>query len=69
MLGVAILGLGRIGPAHSRVVARTPATELRAVAEADQTKLAEHMERLHGVDGHGDYRESLAPDDIQAVVI
>lgn len=69
MVGVAILGLGRIGPSHARVVAQTPGAELKALAEANEERLGQVVAQLPGVEGYGDYRQVLERDDVQAVVI
>ena len=69
MLGVAVLGLGRIRPTHARVVSRTDGVELKAVAEMDEAKLGPVVDDLPGVTGYGEYREALARDDVQVAVI
>ncbi len=69
MLGAAVLGLGRIGPSHARIVASTPGVELKAVAEMSEEKLGKLLSDLPGVAGYGDYRDVLKRDDIDVVVI
>ena len=69
MVGAAVLGLGRIGPTHARVVAASAGAELKAVAESDETKLGELLDGMPGVAGHGDYRDVLARDDVDVVVV
>ncbi len=69
MLGVAVLGLGRIGPTHARVVSQADGVELKAVAEMDEAKLGSVVDGLPGVTGYGEYRDALARDDVQVVVI
>ncbi len=70
MLGAAVLGLGRIGPSHVKVVANADGVELKAIADVDEAKLGKVLDGLpRGVVGYGDYRDVLARDDVQAVVI
>jgi predicted dehydrogenase len=69
MLGVAVLGLGRIGPTHARVVSQTDGVALKAVAEMDEAKLGSVVDGLSDVTGYGEYRDALARDDVQVVVI
>ena len=69
MLGAAVLGLGRIGPTHARVVAASAGAELRAVADSDEAKLGALLDDMPGVVGHGDYRVALARDDVDVAVI
>jgi phthalate 4,5-cis-dihydrodiol dehydrogenase len=69
MLGAAVLGLGRIGPTHAKVVAASTGAELKVVAEGDEVKLGSLLDDLPGVAGHGDYRDVLAGDDVDVVVI
>ncbi|MCC6629942.1 MAG: Gfo/Idh/MocA family oxidoreductase [Chloroflexi bacterium] len=69
MIGVAVLGLGRIGPAHARAVSQTHGATLIAIADVDDARrnatLAEHA----GAIGLKDYRDALARDDVDAVLI
>lgn len=69
MVKVAVLGLGRVGPAHLRTVLQNQRATLVAVAEADQAKLERASDDLRGVATYGDYRELLERADVQAVVI
>ena len=69
MLGAAVLGLGRIGPAHAGVLARTPGVRLKAVAETDESKLGGVLDGHPGVEGYGDYHDVLMRDDVEVVVI
>ena len=69
MLGAAVLGLGRIGPSHARNVAKAPGVELRAVAESEETKLGGVLADFPDIAGYADYRDALARDDVQVVVI
>lgn len=69
MLGAAVLGLGRIGPMHARVVAASAGAELRAVADGDEVKLGALLDDMPEVAGHGDHRDALARDDVDIAVI
>ncbi len=70
-LGVAVLGLGRIGPAHVRAVSQTAGARLVAIADVDETKRTATVAELRyeGVTGVADYRDALARPDVEAVVI
>ena len=69
MLGAAVLGLGRIGPTHARVVTASAGAELKAVADSDEAKLGALLDDMPGVAGHGDYRDALARDDVDVAII
>ena len=68
-IGVAVLGLGRIGPNHARVAAQTPGVELKALAEANEERLGEVLSQFSGVEGYGDYRQALDRDDVDVAII
>jgi predicted dehydrogenase len=69
-IGVAVLGLGRVGPAHAEVVARRdPRARLVALADADAARLERTVGKYPGCAALRDYRDALARDDVQAVVI
>lgn len=68
-LGVAVLGLGRVGPAHVRVVSENPRVRLVAIADAVESKLAQAAAGQPGCAALTDYRDALAREDVQAVVI
>jgi predicted dehydrogenase len=69
MIGVAVLGLGRIGPAHARAVGEAAGARLVAIADVDEKKRAATLAEHPGVDGVADYRDALARADVQAVLI
>jgi predicted dehydrogenase len=69
MLRVAVLGLGRVGPTHARAVSQAQGARLVAIAEVDERKREEALERLPDVEGIADYHDALARSDIDAVVI
>jgi phthalate 4,5-cis-dihydrodiol dehydrogenase len=69
LLGTAVLGLGRVGPAHVRTVAENPQARLVAIADADAGRLARTAANYPGCAALADYRDALARDDVQAVVI
>jgi phthalate 4,5-cis-dihydrodiol dehydrogenase len=68
-IGVAVLGLGRVGPAHAEVVARSARARLVALADADAARLDRTAGKYPGCAAHRDYRDALAREDVQAVVI
>ena len=68
-LGVAVLGLGRVGPAHVRVVAENARVRLVAIAEADEAKRGAVAGGYPGCAALSDYHDALAREDVQAVVI
>ena len=69
MINVAVLGLGRVGPAHVRTVEGNPRAALVALAEADQAKLDRVAGSFPACATDPDYRAVLQRDDVQAVVI
>jgi predicted dehydrogenase len=69
MIGVAVLGLGRIGPAHARAVAQTTGARLVAIADVDTTKRTALLAEHPGVVGLSDYHDALARPDVDAVLI
>lgn len=69
MIGVAVLGLGRVGPSHARTVHQNSRASLVALAEADQAKLDRAAKDYPGCATSTDYREVLERADVQAVVI
>ncbi|HLG51247.1 MAG TPA: Gfo/Idh/MocA family oxidoreductase [Chloroflexota bacterium] len=69
MIGVAVLGLGRMGPAHARTVRDSARASLIALADADPAKLDRAAHDFPGCALYRDYREALARDDVQAVII
>ena len=69
MINVAILGLGRVGPSHAKTVQANPRVSLVALADADQVKLDRAAADYPRCATYRDYREVLARDDVQAVVI
>ncbi len=74
---VAQIGLGRMGGGHTRFLAHEPSVEMLAVCDVDQTRreatLATvktvYKDRKVSCKAYNDYREVLARDDIDAVVI
>src|SRR5262245_37491259 len=69
MIGVAVLGLGRIGPAHARAVGEATGARLVAIADVDERKRTATLAEHPGVVGVADYRDALARADVQAVLI
>jgi predicted dehydrogenase len=68
-IGIAVLGLGRVGPGHVQVVAGNPRARLVAIADADQAKLERTAGAYPGCAALKDYRDVLARTDVQAVII
>jgi hypothetical protein len=79
---VGLIGLGAMGRGHLRHFGKNPAVEILALCEVDRTRLEEGKTGLaelyadrtaagtyRGCDGYNDYRDVLARDDIDAVVI
>ena len=79
---VGLIGRGMMGRGHLRHLAYNPSVEVLALCEVDRTRLDEGMAELaalyaertengtaRGCDAYNDYRELLARDDIDAVVI
>jgi predicted dehydrogenase len=69
MIGVAVLGLGRVGPSHVRTVAHNPRARLVAIADADPAKLQTTAASYPEAAAVADYRAVLQRDDVDAVVI
>ena len=58
-LGTAVLGLGRVGPAHARVVAANHRARLVAIADGDAAKLERTAAGFPGCVALADYRDAL----------
>jgi phthalate 4,5-cis-dihydrodiol dehydrogenase len=69
MIRVAVLGLGRIGPAHARAVSQTAGARLVAIADVDEAKRTAVLAEHPGAVGIADYRDALARPDVDAVLI
>ncbi len=74
---LAQIGLGRMGEGHIRRLAYDPSVELLAVCDVDRTRLEATQSNVTTInantktrcDVYNDYREALARDDIDGVVI
>ncbi len=66
-LKVGVIGLGEIGQAHCDTVAQVKRARLIAVADIDQTRLADTASRTKAQPYH-DYRDLLANKDLDAVI-
>jgi len=64
---IGIIGLGTIGKTHWEVVRQSPQTEL--VAIADPTPAALEFARAGKVSGYADYREMLAQERLEGVIV
>ncbi|HTE20759.1 MAG TPA: Gfo/Idh/MocA family oxidoreductase [Armatimonadota bacterium] len=68
MIGIGIIGAGRICAAHASAAVALPETRLAAVAEVDAERL-ERATATYGCKGYADYREMLADPEVEAVVV
>lgn len=68
MLGIGIIGGGRICGAHASAAAALPETRLTGIAETDPERLAAAMQ-LYRCPGWSDYRELLTDETTDAVVV
>src|SRR5581483_732008 len=68
-LGVAVIGLGRIGQPYAQILSQLPNTRLVAVCDV-ALEAAERVSREEGVPGYTDVRQMLRLEpDIQAVCV
>jgi hypothetical protein len=65
----ALIGHGIMGRGHLRVLASRPESQLIAMCEVDRTRRDDAVAQVPGLTTYNDYRELLARDDIDAVVI
>ena len=68
-LTTALIGHGVMGRGHLRVLASRPESQLVAMCDVDQTRRDDAVAQVPGLPTYNDYRELLARDDIDAVVI
>jgi phthalate 4,5-cis-dihydrodiol dehydrogenase len=68
MIGIGIIGAGRISGAHARAAASLPQTRLAAVAEPDEERRAAFGARYGGTP-FADTHEMLECPDVDAVVV
>ena len=69
MIGVAVLGAGRIGKIHARNVALNPRCKLVAVADPDEGSGDVASPRALGAEAMTDARAAIARSDVQAIVV
>jgi predicted dehydrogenase len=67
-LNIGIIGLGEIGAIHCDALTQLPQAKLLAVADIDEAR-ANHVARQTGAQPYRDYKELLAREDIDAVII
>ncbi|GIX07897.1 MAG: oxidoreductase [Candidatus Poribacteria bacterium] len=68
MLGVGIVGAGRISGAHAHAVARHPELFLVGVAEPDEERRTRFVERFGG-EGFSAYSELLEREEVRLVLV
>jgi len=68
MIGIGIIGAGRICGAHATAVLALPETRLAAIAEVDEGRLGQAVQ-TYGCKGCADYREMLQDPGVEAVII
>ena len=68
-LGVGVIGVGWHGSRHVANFTACRRSEVAAICDADEARLAERAAGLEGVRTFADYRDLLACDDVDAAVI
>lgn len=68
VVGIGIIGAGRICAAHAASALALPETQLVGIADVDAARLAQATER-YGCRGYAGYQEMLQDDAVQAVII
>lgn len=74
VLGIGMIGAGRVAANHDRAAREVAGVALRAVAEIDDARRSEFIEKHavaggEPVTGYANYHDLLARDDIQLVII
>ena len=64
-----VIGLGRFGAIHARVLASQPGVELAAICTRNAERLASTAAEFRVPKTYADYRDLLADDDVDAVSI
>jgi predicted dehydrogenase len=67
-LNIGVIGLGEIGAIHCESLLQIPQAKLLAVADIDEAK-AKQIAKQTGAQPYQDYKELLARNDIDAVII
>lgn len=68
MIGIGIVGAGRISGAHAQAARALPTTRLVGVAEPDEERRARFLERFGGT-GYAEHRALLDADEVDAIVV
>src|SRR5262245_46553914 len=69
MIRVAVIGAGCWGPKLIRNFVACPTTQLAAVCDKDQARLAKVLAGYPGVEGIASFDDLLARDDVDAIAI
>ena len=67
-LNIGVIGLGEIGAVHCDALMQIPQAKLLAVADIDEARVKQIAEKT-GAQPYQDYKELLAREDIDAVII
>ncbi len=67
-LNIGVIGLGEIGTVHCDALLQIPQAKLLAVADIDEAK-AKQIAQQTGAQAYQDYKDLLAREDIDAVII
>ena len=68
-IGVGVIGVGVFGENHCRVYTNDPSTELRAICDLNEPRMAEIAGKFGSPDQYTDYKAMLARDDIDVVSV
>ncbi len=68
-LGVSVIGLGRIGPSHAKIVSESPHATLKALVDTNEERLEEVSKGFPEVSCYTDYTAALQRDDVHVALI
>ncbi|MGD8190768.1 Gfo/Idh/MocA family protein [Brevibacillus ginsengisoli] len=69
LIRVGIIGTGGVGEKLLRTFHRHPETEVRAICDLDQARIAQLSQEIGGVSCYTDYRELLERDDLDVIYL